>query len=82
MAWNRYIEKILPPPTPPTPEQKSDIMSRLSYVGNENLSATQMKKLRRQATENFLGAASQRPNWPNRIEELWQKNGDKRFELK
>ncbi|MFH0779465.1 MAG: hypothetical protein V1928_01260 [Parcubacteria group bacterium] len=81
MAWKNFIENILPRAIPARPEDKSRIMERLNYVGADKLTPTQMRKLRRQAAENFLGAASRRPNWPNRVEELWQESGDKRFTL-
>lgn len=81
MAWENYIEKILPQGKEPEPKDKIDLMNRLNYVGNDPLSQTQMKKLRREAADAFINNASRRPNWQHRIEELWDKNGDKRFKL-
>lgn len=81
MEWKYLIEKILPPAISPEPKDKSQIMNRLNYVGGEQPSKTQLKKLRREAAEKFIDQASKRPNWQNRIDELWTENGDKRFKL-
>jgi hypothetical protein len=52
------------------------LMQGLKYIGEEELSATQLKKSRKEEANKFFDKVKNLPQWQDRIEELWGYYGD------